>query len=183
MPPKQNPAQDTGTMTSRATSAFKATVRRQLHERASDYVMWVAGHGGDAATVNAYLDSVRVFPSHFDEWTATMGRDLLIASIPVLRTLMPGFTGGEIDAASVPMPPLIEKVVALAIQQHIMARATDPVRFSAFGTENLSGFHAPTLEVDFATIQNHLSRLPSPSSHVELLASNFGVFTNDTKKF
>lgn len=183
---------------SRATSAFHRTVRTLLHERASDYVMWVAGHGGEASTVTSYLSSVRVFPSHFDEWCSNLNRETILASIPALRTLMPGIaaTHAELpDVIPVPVPKIVETVVALAIQQHIMAHdrynkgisgsapksnavmnisghhspastidllsalSTTPIQkftiYSAMGTPNISGFHAPILvanEIDLDTL-------------------------------
>jgi hypothetical protein len=145
-------------MPSRKTSAFHRTVRVALHERASDYVMWVAGHGGTADTVNQYLNSVLVFPSHFDEWAGDKCRDLVIASIPALHFLMPGLTKGAANVPAVPLTPVIEQVVAIAIQQHIMAKDSN--------TNSVTEQYAPRLEL--------LSQLVNPAAHISVLAACLG---------
>ena len=149
-------------MPSRVTSAFLRTVRVLLHERASDYVMWVAGHGADAATINTYLESINTFPSHFEEWSQHHGRDTILASIPALRTLMPSLSSpqkwqtdlakqvnAETDAKSVPVPKIIETVVTLALQHHIMSKDQEQKRYTGNGQPSLSGQHMPSLNIDF----------------------------------
>lgn len=150
-------------MPSRATSAFQQTVRTALHERASDYVMWVAGHGGDTETINNYIDAVRTFPSHFNEWAANKSRATILNSIPLLRSLLPGLTSGHVTADSaepsdaVPLPKNIEVVVTLALQQSILAKDNDRRCRSPLTRDG-----------------NALSGLWNPPNHVDLLATNFG---------
>lgn len=150
-------------MPSRVTSAFIRTVRVLLHERASDYVMWTAGHGADSATIATYLESLNVFPSHFDQWAENLGRGTILASLPILRSLMPGLTApsnrttaearAEDEAHPVEVPPVIAAVVTLAIQQHIMAKQRRWPR---------------------TTARFPLSGLQRPQDHIELLSTNFG---------
>lgn len=154
MPPNRRLTDNQRTpMPSRATSAFVATVRSALHERACDYVMWVAGHGGDTATVQRYNQACAQFPSHFAEWAHSLSRTDLVASIPVLRTLMPGLVPAyhytkygvqiaeSVPATPHPLPEIVAVVVTLATQQHILRKAQDQRSAGTFGG-NLSS-HDP----------------------------------------
>lgn len=176
MPPVRDPDYDSpASMPSRATSSFYTTVCTLLHERACDYVLWVAGHGGDADTVRTYLEATRVFPSHFRQWASTLSRDTILASIPVLRTIAPGLTSplrigprprGEYqpddNPRSVLLPPVVATIVTLATQQHIM-RNGQPSTVMAGGS---IGFN--------------LSGVYRPQDHVDLLTTNFGTTTFGT---
>jgi len=155
-PPTPERTIDPDPMPSRATSAFQRTVRVVLHERAADFVMWAAGHGADAPTLRSYLASLNVFPSHFDEWAGPLSRFTILASIPLLRTILPGLTspgkGVQMEAVpSVPLPPVVATIVTLATQQHIMTKTVppSPLGFStANGSHSISGHHAPILEAN-----------------------------------
>lgn len=166
MPPDTNkPTIGSPPMPSRATSAFLRTVRVMLHERASDYVMWVAGHGGDAATVNTYLASLNVFPSHFDEWAHNKSRHTILASIPILSTLLPALgstapyrdwtpldnhtyasLSTEPDTVPTPIPKVVETIVTLALQHHIMTKDQQNLPITGHGQRSLSGSHSPSFD-------------------------------------
>lgn len=137
-------------MPSRDTSAFQNTVRHVLRERASDYTMWVAGHGGDSPTLTAYLDALAVFPSHFDEWAGNKNRTTLMEAIPALRSLLPSlFSDKDAVKESLqpidPLPPVVSLVITLALQQYMMAKNIKNPEFGVRGT--ISGHHCPTIEV------------------------------------
>jgi hypothetical protein len=134
-------------MPSRATSAFQRTVQYTLHERAADYTMWVAGHGGDTTTLRSYLDALAVFPSHFEEWASNKNRTTLMESIPALRSLLPSLFSDRRAAQEPlqpidPLPPAVSLVITLALQQYMMMK-----EFGSTGIiTTLSGHHSPKTE-------------------------------------
>ena len=136
-------------MPSRASSAFQNTVRHVLRERASDYTMWVAGHGGDTPTLTAYLDALAVFPSHFNEWAGNKNRTTIMEAIPALRSFLPSlFTHKNAVKEPLvpidPLPPAVSLVVTLALQQYMMVKDMNSPELGVRGT--ISGYHSPTLE-------------------------------------
>jgi len=144
-------------MPSRATSAFQRTVQYTLHERAADYTMWVAGHGGDTATIRSYLDALAVFPSHFEEWVSNKNRTTLMEAIPALRSLLPSLFSDKAATREPfqlidPLPPAVSLVITLALQQYMMLKVVNnPTNFEqsryAYGINTLSGYHSPKTEV------------------------------------
>ena len=135
-------------MPSRATSAFQRTVQYTLHERAADYTMWVAGHGGDTATIRSYLDAFAVFPSHFEEWASNKNRTTLMEAIPALRSLLPSLFSDKAATREPiqlidPFPPAVSLVITLALQQYMMLKG-DHHPCQTYTT--LSGHHSPKTE-------------------------------------
>ena len=135
-------------MPSRATSAFQRTVQYTLHERAADYTMWVAGHGGDTATIRSYLDALAVFPSHFEEWASNKNRTTLMEAIPALRSLLPSLFSDKAATREPlqptdPFPPAVSLVITLALQQYMM-NTTD-----RSGPGSLSGHHSPKAYIPY----------------------------------
>ena len=135
-------------MPSRATSAFQRTVQYTLHERAADYTMWVAGHGGDTATIRSYLDALAVFPSHFEEWASNKNRTTLMEAIHALRSLLPSLFSDKAATREPlqptdPLPPAVSLVITLALQQYMM-NTTD-----RSGPGSLSGHHSPKAYIPY----------------------------------
>lgn len=131
MPRPPNSSDNRPILPSRATSAFFSTVRAVLHERASDYIMWVAGHGGDTDTIRRYIQATVVFPSHFNEWVNSnnMTRTDLVLSLPSISTLFrsgvwPGDSyNNPPTGRTLPVPEIVATVATLAIQQHMLRQA------------------------------------------------------------
>ena len=134
-------------MPTRATSSFIQRIQTTLHSRASDYVMYCAGHGADSDTIRNYLRSLDVFPSHFQEWASRLTRTEIALSIPSLPQLLPGFKlsgppktfswtdssyGAQdqdqlegIDTAHLqaqPLPEVVSVVVTLALQHYMLSK-------------------------------------------------------------
>jgi hypothetical protein len=121
-------------------------VQYTLHERAADYTMWVAGHGGDTATIRSYLDVLAVFPSHFEEWASNKNRTTLMEAIPALRSLLPSLFSDKAATREprqpwVPLPSAVSLVITLALQQYMMLRGDHQLTHTT-----LSGHHSPKTE-------------------------------------
>lgn len=104
---------------------FHRVAKAEILEQASSYVMWVAGHGGEAATLNTYLAALHRFPDSWDRWAGSLDGADLFATIPILKKYLPIITyesEGEPEAGgkTVPMPPDVQVCVTLALQQSLM---------------------------------------------------------------
>jgi hypothetical protein len=119
-----------------------------LHERASAHVHWVAGHGGDVSTLRTYLDSLLVFKSHWQEWSAHLSPYDIYASIPALHSLSLNEIEGdarEEGGIPHPVPPAISVVVTLSLQRKIMRDQTHDNITHNFDIETLDALLSNSL--------------------------------------
>lgn len=130
-------------------SAFDITAARLLFERAYAFVLQAAGQGLDPATLSIYNDSLAVFQSHFMEWSASLSRAQVRASIPLLDLLLPPDSktrpmaegrflsptvkvgrsvvppSTEDPSGPATLPPVISTVAVLALQQYLLAKGNN----------------------------------------------------------